>query len=110
MLDERATRTWKDTGENRKAVSSRVVMARLKVVHHGQRRPGGSRETGNTYLSVVSAYAPTAKAPPGIKTKFVDELQDTLDSVPHGDVLMLLGYFNAWVGKCEFEEDIWRQV
>ena len=110
LLDERATQAWKDAGENWKAVSSRVVMARLKVVHRGQRRPGGSRETSNTYLSIVSTYAPTAKAPPGIKTKFVYELQDTLDSVPHNDILILLGDFNARVGKCEFEEDIWGQV
>ena len=110
LLDERATQAWKDAGENWKAVSSRVVVARLKVVHRSQRRPGGSRETSNTYLSIVSTYAPTAKAPPGIKTKFVDELQDTLDSVPHDDILTLLGDFNARVGKCEFEEDIWRQV
>ena len=42
-------------------------MASLKVVQAGQRRPGGARETSNTYVSVVSAYAPTAKAPSGIK-------------------------------------------
>ena len=41
LLDERTTQAWKDAGENWKAVSSRVVMARLKVVHRGQRRPGG---------------------------------------------------------------------
>ena len=36
------------------------------MVRRGERRPGGSRETSDT-PSVVSAYAPTAKAPAGIK-------------------------------------------
>ena len=67
LLDKLATEAWKDAGECWEAVSSRVVMARLKVVCGGQRRPGGSRETSSTYLSVVSVYAPTAKAPPGVK-------------------------------------------
>ena len=85
LLDKLATEAWKDAGECWEAVSSRVVMARLKVVHSGQRRLGGSRETSSTYLSVVSVYAPTAKAPPGVKAKFVDELQNTLDGIPPGD-------------------------
>ena len=70
LLDKDATAAWKDAGEIWEAVSSRVVMARLKVVRSGQRRPGGARETSDSYLSVVSAYAPTAKAPPGVNDKF----------------------------------------
>ena len=42
LLDKHATDAWKDAGENWKAVSSRVVMARLKVVRSGQRQPGRS--------------------------------------------------------------------
>ena len=38
-------------------------MARFKAIRAGQRIPGGSRETRNIFVSVVSAYAPTAKAP-----------------------------------------------
>ena len=47
---------WKNVGENWAAVSSRVyiVTARLKVVGRGRRRPGGSRETSSTHMSVVS--------------------------------------------------------
>ena len=57
-------------------------------------------------MPVPSAYAPTSKVPPGIKTKFLDELQDTLDSVPHGNSFVLLGGFNARVGKYKFEDDM----
>ena len=84
--------------------------ARLKVVRCGQRRPGGSRQTRSVYMSVVSAYAPTAKAPPGVKERFENKLQDTLDRIPPDDVLIVLGDFNARVGKRETESDVWRDV
>ena len=57
-------------------------------------------------MSVVCAYAPTAKAPPGVKAKFTDELQDALDHVPVDDILIVLGDFNARVGKRERASDI----
>ena len=61
----------------------------------GHRRHEGSRWTSNKYLSVISTYAPTARAPPDVKAKFVDNLQGTLDSLPTGDFVMVLGDFNA---------------
>ena len=61
-------------------------------------------------MSVVSAYAPIAKAPPGVKERFENELQDTLDHIPPDDVLLVLGDFNARVGKRETESDVWRDV
>ena len=85
-------------------------MARLKVARSGQRRPGGSRMTSSIYMSVVSAYAPTAEAPPGVKAKFFEELQDALDHVPAGNTLVVLGDFNARVGRKEGANDVWRTV
>ena len=38
-----------------------------------------------------------AKAPPGGKARFVDDLQCTLDSLPAGDIVLVLGDFNARV-------------
>ena len=64
-LDE-TTSARKEAGEVWNAVSSRIVTARLKVSSVGQRRPQCSRETRKTYVSVMSVYAPTAKAPPGV--------------------------------------------
>ena len=98
-LDETATAAWREAGEVWKAVSSRVIMARLKLTKVGQRWPGGSRKTRSSFLSVVSVYAPTVKAPSGVKQKFVSELQDVLDKIPPSDILVLLGDFNARVGK-----------
>ena len=56
------------------AVSSRIVTARLKIGLKGQRKPGGSRETSDTFVTVLSVYVPTAKAPPHMKQQFVEDL------------------------------------
>ena len=110
LLDDRATAAWKEAGEAWEAVSSRVITARLKAARAGQRRPGGSKETGNIFFPVISVYAPTAKAPPGIKEKFMDDLQDAIDRTPASDILLLLGDFNARVGKSTADDDEWREV
>ena len=77
------------------------MSAWLKVICPGQRRPRGAREPHDTYLTVFSAYAPTAKATPRVKEQFYSELQDALTKVPHNDILIILGDFNARVGKSE---------
>ena len=107
VLDHCATAVWKNA---REAVSSRIVTARLQIVQRGHRRCGGSRWTSSRYLSLISAYTPTAKAPPGVKAKFVDNLQCTLDALPVGDIVTVLGDFNARIGKRESEDDVWREV
>ena len=56
-------------------------------------------------MSVVSAYAPTARAPPAVRSKFSCELQDTLDRVGQNDVLVLLGDFNFRVGVLKPSEE-----
>ena len=63
-LDEKAPAAWRATGEIWEAVSSRIVTARLKLARLGQRMIGGSRERSDTFVTVISVYAPTAKAPP----------------------------------------------
>ena len=87
-LDEKATAAWRAAGEAWEAVSSRIVTARLKLARRGQRIPGGSRETHDTFVTVTSAYAPTAKAPPHVKQQFVGDLQNTVDKVPVSDMLV----------------------
>ena len=64
LLDEKAAEAWRLAGETWEALSPCVVSARLKLVRAGLRRPGGLREAGDIYMSVISAYAPTARAPP----------------------------------------------
>ena len=64
----------------------------------------------NTFVTVISAYAPTAKAPPGIAQKFMDDLQGTPDKILVSDMLLLLGDFNARVGSSTAGDNLWRGV
>ena len=58
VLDEKATAVWRAAGETWEAVNLRIVTARLKLASPQQRRHGGSRETSNTFVTVMSVYAP----------------------------------------------------
>ena len=55
-------------------------------------------------------YEPTAKAPPSIKLKFYDDLQDSIDRIPHNDILVMLGDFNTRVGVLDTGNDLWQDV
>ena len=109
-LDRKATEAWKAAGEKWEAISSRIVLTRLKLAGRGQRQPGGSRERSSTSVTVVSVYAPTAKAPPGVKQQFNEDLQSSLDKVPPSDILIILGDFNARVGKRDVASSLWKQT
>ena len=92
------------------AVNSRIVMARLQWVDQGQRKSGNSRKSPDMSVSAVCVHAPTARAPAGVKSRFLGDLQDTLDKVPQNDVLVLLGDFNARVGVLKLGEVEWQGV
>ena len=77
-LDVRVTAAWRIAGEAWKPVSSRVITAKLKWVHLYRWRSTVCSAT------IVCAYAPTAKAPPAVRSQF---LEDTLDDIPKGDTL-----------------------
>ncbi|XP_065176365.1 uncharacterized protein LOC135806138 [Sycon ciliatum] len=92
-----AQRAWKNGGCQWRAVSSRVVVAKLLF--------------GDQWLHVISCYAPTFARPRHEKEKFYGELRDCLLSIPERDLYVVLGDFNARVGSCPgHEEDAWRQV
>ena len=92
LLDEKTTNAWRAAGEAWDAVSSRIVTARLKITRVGQRIPGGSRETSSTFATVISVYAPTAKATPHVKQQFSDDLQSTVDKIPASDAMIILDF------------------
>ena len=93
-LDEKATVVWKNAGEVWKAVRSRLVMAQLMWAVTRKRKHSGSGKAVSTFVSIVGAYAPTAKATPGVKLKFYTDQQDRIDKVPHllCWVILMLGY------------------
>eukprot|EP00117_Sycon_ciliatum_P039014 scpid35652/ scgid3339/ Craniofacial development protein 2; p97 bucentaur protein len=111
MLNPGMTEAWRRAGEQWTAVSSRLVVARLKLAEAGELRVHGEWQRRNDlYVTVVSAYAPTSKATAPVKDHFFTDLQRVVDGVPASDVLLLLGDFNARVGSSNDAGDEWRAV
>ena len=73
------------------AVNSRIVYVHLQF---GDKHPSGSQQ----YVSIISVYAPTHRAPADVKEKLYDDLQAVISSVPSSDVLLVMEDFNARVG------------
>jgi exonuclease III len=61
----------------------------------------------NRYASIISAYAPTLDSDEDIKDAFYESLDAALRRVPRSDKLVLLGDFNARVGK---DHLIWSEI
>ena len=52
----------------------------------------------NTYVTIISAYAPTMTNPDDVKENFYSCLRTVIRKLPPGDKLVLIGDFNARVG------------
>ena len=87
----------RNAGEVWEAVSSRIVTALLKWVDKEHRRQGGFRASSSIALSLVCAFASTARATPGVKAHISSDWQNTLDKVPQSNILVVVGDFNARV-------------
>lgn len=66
----------------------------------------GRHEFGNT-LSMISAYAPTMTNPDNVKDMFYEDLNTLIESVRKSNKLLVLGDFNARVGK---DYSTWERV
>ena len=62
---------------------------------------------GKQHLTIVNIYAPPLTNPSEVKEAFYSELTTTISSVVTSDKLLLLGNFNAWVGR---EFTVWPGV
>ena len=62
---------------------------------------------GKKFATIISAYAPTMTNPDDVKEKFYEDLNSVLSSVPKQDKLILLGDFNARVGR---DHESWAGV
>ena len=94
VLDPKMSIAWRSSGEVWKAVSSRIVSARLKF-------ESNRGVTSPTYATIVSIYAPTHRAPQESKDIFYSDLQSTIDNNHKDDILLLIGDFNARVGSSD---------
>ena len=61
----------------------------------------------NKSSTVLSVYAPTLQAETGVKEAFYRDLHNLLQQVDAKDKLLILGNFNARVGR-DFE--LWKEV
>ncbi len=57
--------------------------------------------TNNQIATVVSAYAPTLNSEEEVKETFYACLDETLSRIPKKDKIILLGDFNARVGRVQ---------
>ena len=90
VLDPAMTQAWHDAGESWLVVNSTIVL-RLQF-------SGKYPSVGQQFVSIVSVYAPTHRAPAEVKKAFYDDLQAVINSVPSSDMLLVMGNFNARVG------------
>ena len=68
-------------------VNDRLMTMRLPLSH------------GQKFATLVSCYAPTMTNPDEVKDKFYEDLNAVIASVPNADKLIILGDFNARVGR-----------
>ena len=82
---------WRKSGENWRAVSSRIVYVAVKLQD--------SRSRKKVSVSVISVYAPTYNSFQEQKDIFYDDLQRAIDLVPEDHLLLVLGDLNVRVGS-----------
>ena len=63
--------------------------------------------TRNRYATLISCYAPTLTSSEEIKDQFYEQLDNLLASIPRHEKIILLGDFNARVGK---NHTIWQGI
>ena len=99
VLDPQMTDAWRAAGEERKAVSSRIVVVRVMSESTNSKQP--------VFITIISVYAPTHRSPQERKEEFYQDLQDMINSIRKDDFLLVIGDFNARVGASHSKEDRW---
>ena len=66
-------------------INDRIITMRLQANH--------------TKVTIIQVYAPTNAASDQEKNEFYEQLQDILDAAPEHDLKIIMGDFNAQIGK-----------
>ena len=89
LLNKKATAAWKNIGAVWKPINERILMARLQCTPIN--------------LTLIAIYAPInpngQQMAINASDTFYADLQRTINSVPANDLLLIMGDFNARVGK-----------
>ena len=72
-------------------VSDRILTTRLPL-------------SKDSFATIINVYAPTMTNPDENKEAFYNQLASVLSAIPRTDKLLLIGYFNARIGR---EKDKW---
>ncbi|XP_047478431.1 craniofacial development protein 2-like [Penaeus chinensis] len=78
-----------------KGVNDRFMTMRLPLSH------------GQKFATIINAYVSTMTNPDEVKDKFYEDLNTVIAAVPNADKLIILGDFNARVGR---DSTIWEGV
>lgn len=107
---------WKGKGNEERRIHGVGFAVRNEIADQMEELPIGINERLMTlrlklndynHVTVISAYAPTLDSDDDIKEKFYFELEEILKNVPDHDKILLLGDFNARVGR---EKDLWEGI
>ena len=93
VLSPRVYSIWKEGGGFWEPISSRLIKIRIPL----------SSNSNGKYLCFIGVYAPHNEREEEVKNLFYEKLEEVCDQVRKGDELVVLGDFNARVGK--FSED-----
>ena len=88
------TALLQSTQESNIAIDERIMILRLPLAK-------------NRFTTFVSVYSPTLDSSDDVKDRFYDTLYSTIRRISHDDKVILLGDFNARVGR---NHDIWHGV
>lgn len=99
---------WSGKSRSERAASGVGFAVRNRLAQKLQELPKGINDriitlrlplSSNKYIHLISVYAPTLPSPDEEKTKFYYELNQVLSKIPAADKILLLGDFNARVGR-----------
>ncbi|KAK0147897.1 Craniofacial development protein 2 [Merluccius polli] len=105
---------WKGKPANEPRIHGVGFAIKNSLLNHLYELPVGINEhlttmrlmlASSQMATVISAYAPTLDAQDEVKETFYADLEKTLSKVPKEDKIILLGDFNARVGR---NHNLWR--